>query len=111
MQGRVLTISRRKTMVVELAQFKTKHGVSDAEVLTASQEAHDGFLAKQKGYVSREFLKSGDGEWVDIVHWESIEDAQAAMNAFMGHPSTKEFGEVIDPSSIKMMHLKVVKKY
>ncbi len=98
-------------MVIELAQFKAKSGVSDGEILAASQEAHDGFLAKQKGYVSRELLKSSEGEWVDIVHWETMEDAQAAMNSFMDHPSTKKFGEVIDPSSIKMMHLELVKKY
>lgn len=98
-------------MVIELAQFKAKLGVSDAQVLAASQEAHDGFLAKQKGYVSRELLKSSEGEWVDIVHWETMEDAQAAMNSFMVHQSTKKFGEVIDPSSIKMMHLEVAKKY
>ncbi|MEK7462868.1 MAG: antibiotic biosynthesis monooxygenase [Patescibacteria group bacterium] len=98
-------------MVIELAQFKMKVGVSEDEVLAASQEAQDGFLAKQKGYVSRELLKSSEGEWVDIVHWETMEDAQTAMNSFMGHPSTKKFGEVIDPSSIKMMHLEVVKKY
>lgn len=98
-------------MVIEMAQFKMKVGVSEDEVLAASQEAQDGFLAKQKGYVSRELLKSSEGEWVDIVHWETMEDAQTAMNSFMGHPSTKKFGEVIDPSSIKMMHLEVVKKY
>ena len=98
-------------MVTELAQFKTKSGTSDAEVLAASQEAHDGFLAKQKGYVSRELLKSSEGEWVDIIHWETMEDAQAAMNSFMGHPSTKKFGQVVDPSSIKMMHLELVKQY
>jgi heme-degrading monooxygenase HmoA len=98
-------------MIIELAQFKTKSGVNDAEVLGASQEAHDGFLAKQKGYISRELLKSSEGEWIDIVHWETIEDAQTAMNSFMGHHSTKRFAEIVDPPSIKMMHLKVVKKY
>ncbi len=97
-------------MIVELAQFKAKSGASDDDVLVASQEAHDGFLAKQKGYVGRELLKSSEGEWVDIIHWETMEDAQAAMNSFMDHPSTKKFGEVIDSSSIKMMHLEVVKK-
>lgn len=98
-------------MVVELAQFKAKQGVSDDEVLAASQEAHDGFLAEQKGYVNRELLKSDEGEWVDIVHWETMEDAQAAMQNFTGNPSTKKFVEVIDNSSIKMMHLEVTKKY
>lgn len=98
-------------MVVELAQFKAKPGVSDTQVITASDEAHQGFLAKQRGYSKRELLKSSNGTWVDIVHWESIEDAQAAMNSFMGHPSTQAFGGVIDPSTIVMMHLEIVKKY
>lgn len=98
-------------MVIELAQFKTKTGISDSEILVASQEVHDGFLAKQKGYISRELLKSADGEWVDIVHWETMKDAQAAMQNFMGSPSTKKIVEVIDDSSIKMMHLEVAKKY
>ncbi len=98
-------------MTIEIAQFKIKAGVSDAEVLTASQEAHDGFLTTYNGFLDRELLKSSDEEWIDIVRWETMEDAQKAMQNFMGHPSTKKFGEVIDPSSIKMMHCEVVKKY
>ena len=98
-------------MTIEIAQFKIKAGVSDAEVLTASQEAHDGFLTTCNGFLDRELLKSSDEEWIDIVRWETMEDAQKAMQNFMGHPSTKKIGEVIDPSSIKMMHCEVVKKY
>lgn len=98
-------------MIVELAQFKTKSGISDTEVLAASHEAQEGFLAKCKGFVSRELLKSDDGEWVDILHWKTMEDAQKAMQDMMASPSTKKFNEVIDPSSIKMMHLEVAKKY
>lgn len=98
-------------MIIELAQFKTKDGINDAEILASSQETHSGFLVKQKGYVSRELLRSSEGEWVDIVRWETMEDAQTAMNNFMGNPSTKRFVEIIDDSSIKMLHLEVVKKY
>ena len=91
-------------MVFELAQFKTKAGISDADILTASQEAQDGFLAKQKGYISREFSKSTEGGWVDIVHWETMEDAQVAMQKFMGHPSTEKF---VSEKNIK--HLKAMR--
>lgn len=98
-------------MVVEMAQFKTKTGVADDEVLAASQEAHDGFLAVHKGFVSRELLKSDNGEWVDIVHWETMEDATAAMQGFLGHASTKKFEDVIDPTTVKMMHLVVARTY
>ncbi len=98
-------------MTIEIAQFKVKAGVNDDEILVASQEAHDGFLATCKGFLDRELLKSADGEWIDIVRWETIDDAQKAMQNFTGHPSTKKFGEIIDPTSIKMMHCEVVKKY
>lgn len=98
-------------MVIELAQFKTKPGVSDTDALAAFQEAHDGFLSKCKGFISHELLKSGEGEWVDIIHWETMEDPKNATQDFMSHPSTKRFIEVTDHSSIKMMHLDLVKKY
>lgn len=98
-------------MVVEIAQFKAKSDVSDTEVMAASQEAHEGFLMRHKGFVSRELLKSGNDEWIDILHWKTMEDAQKAMRNMMDHPSTKKFNEIIDPSSIKIMHLEVMKKY
>jgi hypothetical protein len=50
-------------------------------------------------------LRSNEGERIDIVHWDTMENAQTAMDLFIGHPSTKRFEEVIYPSSIKMMHL------
>lgn len=98
-------------MIIEVVQFKAKSGVSDDEVLAASQEGHNSFLAKQKGYVSRELAKSSEGEWVDIVHWETMEDAEADEKAFMEHPSTKKFVEMIDLSSMKMVRWEVIKKY
>lgn len=98
-------------MITELVQFKTKQGVSDADILIASEEAHEGFVAKCRGFISRELLKSAQGQWVDIARWETMMDAQKAMQAFMGHPATRTFGEIIVPSSIKIMHLELVKKY
>lgn len=98
-------------MVVETSQFKTKPGVSDTQFLAASQEAHDGFLSKCKGFVSRELLKSDDGTWFDIVHFETMEDAQAAMQDFLGQSSTNAFEEAIDPATAQMRHFEVAKKY
>jgi len=54
------TICMNKTLVVEIAQFKSKSGIADSDLLDASQEAQDGFLVQQKGFVSRELLKSND---------------------------------------------------
>jgi hypothetical protein len=64
-----------------------------------------------KGCVSRELLKADDGTWFDIVHFETMADAQSAMQNFLGHPSTKAFEEAIDPSTAQMRHFEVARKY
>jgi len=99
------------TMVLETSRFKTRAGISDEQLVAASQEAHDGFLSTCKGLVSRELLKGDDGSWLDIVEFDSIDDARAAMAAFRGHPSTRAFEAAIDPETARMEHFEPVRRY
>jgi hypothetical protein len=98
-------------MIVETAWFKTKPGVSDADFLAASKQAHDGYLSKCKGFVSRELLKGDDGQWVDLVHFKTAADADAAAQGFPKAASAKAFESAIDPASARMMRFEIVKKY
>lgn len=98
-------------MIVETAWFRTKAGVSEEEFVAASNQAHDGYLAKCKGFVSRELLKGADGQWVDVVHFETAADADAAAQAFPKSPSAKAFEAAIDPATAKMMRFEIMKKY
>src|SRR5688500_9971905 len=98
-------------MVVEMAQFKAKSGVTDAQLLAASQKAQEGFLSKCTGFLGREILKAKDGSWLDVVHFESLEDAQAAAQQFSEHPSTKAFEQLIDPETAQMRHFEVAVRY
>lgn len=98
-------------MIVETAWFRTKAGVSEKEFLAASNMAHDGYLSKCKGFVSRELLKGADGQWVDVVHFNTHADADAAARDFPRSPSAKEFEAAIDPATAKMMRFEIAKKY
>jgi heme-degrading monooxygenase HmoA len=98
-------------MIVETAQFRARPGVSDEQLLKASQEAQDGYLGKCRGFVSRELLKSEDGSWLDIVHFETLEAAQSAAKGFQGNQSTKALEDAIDPATARMSHYRVIKKY
>lgn len=98
-------------LTVEMAQFRIKPGVGDAEFLAASKKAHDGYLSKCKGFVRRELLKGGDGTWLDVVHFETSEDADAAARDFPKSPSAKAFETAIDAASAKMLRFQVAKKY
>jgi quinol monooxygenase YgiN len=95
---------------VEIVQFRLSQGRDERAFLAAS-DAMMADLRKQPGFISRELLKLGGGEWMDIVHWESIEDAEAAEEAVMTIPSCLAFFGMIDQASIRMMHVEQLKEY
>src|SRR3989338_4376815 len=98
-----------KNVIVEIAQFKLAAGVSEKDFLREAEAVQKNFLEKQSGYIDRELLKDKDGGWVDILHWNSMEEAQKAAEVMMSDPRTQGFMQKIDPSSVKMMHLLQVK--
>ena len=66
--------------VVEWAPFELKDGVNENELRSISDQLQKEFLAIQKGFVKRELLKKGERQWVDLVYWETSEDADNAMS-------------------------------
>ena len=94
-----------KNLIVEIAQFKLAAGVSDEDFLHEAEAVQKNFLEKQSGYIDRELLKDKDGQWVDILHWNSIGEAQKAAEVMMADPATQGFMQKIDPSSVKMLHV------
>lgn len=65
-------------------------------------------LRSMAGYSSRELLRSENGQWVDIVHWSSRDQALAAAEQFPSLPSARAFGSLMDGGSIRMMHMEQV---
>jgi len=96
---------KSKYIIVEIAQFKLAAGVDEQGFLKESEAVQRDFLEKQKGYMDRELLKGEDGQWIDIVHWRSMEEAKRAADAIMQDPVCLGFLQKIDPKSVKMMHL------
>jgi hypothetical protein len=69
-------------IVVEWAPFELLAGVEENAMLQASAALQSEFVSKQKGFIQRELLKGKGNQWVDLVYWESMADAeQAAKNA------------------------------
>ena len=100
-----------RTQIVEIAQFKLATGVNDEDFLQEAEAVQKNFLEKQSGYIDRELLKDKDGGWTDILHWNSMEEAQKAAEVMMSDPGAQGFMQKIDPSSVKMLHLELIKKY
>jgi hypothetical protein len=98
-------------VVIEIAQFKLVEDVTDQEFLHEAEHIQHVFLEKQLGYIDRELLKDEAGQWVDVLHWETTAQAQTAAQAMLQEPACQGFITMIDPQSIKMLHLERQKKW
>ncbi len=81
--------------------YKLKKGASTEDFLLASQRCHNEVLSKQKGFISWDVLRDGE-TWVDLVKWETAEDAQKGETAGANHPASHAFYAFINMSSCKL---------
>jgi hypothetical protein len=59
-------------------------------------------VSKQPGFLSRETALGTDGEWLVVVHWPSVEDADASMASFTSASAAQDFMAKLDTSTMTM---------
>ncbi len=92
---------------LEIVTFRTKDGIAVADVLKASAEMEQHFITKQKGFIKRTIGKGDGNEWVDVVYWETMNDATKAGEAAMQSPACAPMFGMIDEASTKMSHSEI----
>ena len=93
--------------VLEVVVFKLAEGVSDEAFVQAAQEIET-WLKTKSGFISRRLSHNGEGVWLDLVEWESMEEAQTAAAEIMATSEGQAFGSKIDGESIQMYHMHTV---
>ncbi len=91
-----------ENVVVEIATFRLKSGVSVEEFRPLDKAVELQHVSKQPGFISRESAAGDDSEWLVIVHWRSVADADASMASFANAPAAQEFMSRIDVSTMTM---------
>lgn len=91
-----------KRTVTEYVEFKTVEGTEDSTFVQIVDKLEEGFHRTKPGFISTELCKAGEGHWVMIQHWETMEDAKAVVRQMMQDPGTEDFRAVLDPSTVKM---------
>ena len=88
---------------VEIVIFKLKENVSEAGFLPAA-DAVEPSLKKMSGFINRQLLKGENGHWIDMVHWESLAEAQQANEAIMQESCAIGFMSMLDETNLTMLH-------
>jgi len=86
------------TTTVEWAPFVTKPQVTKEQIINAANRVNLTFLAVQKGYIKRQLVQKSHTEFADIVHWKSLNDAQAAGAKVMSCDACKSYFSLMDMS-------------
>ena len=81
---------------LEIVIFKVNAEADVSEFLKMSADMEEGFA------------RNGDDEWVDVIRWETMADAEAASKAAMQSPVCAPMFGMIDEASVKMMHFDIL---
>lgn len=65
--------------VIEIAEIKLAKGKTEADLVKAAERLRAEFLFKQRGFLTHDLVRRADDAYSDIVRWESMADAEAAM--------------------------------
>ena len=97
-----MAASARK--VLELVVYKLNEGVSREQFLGAN-DAVSAWISKQPGFISRDLVYDGEGDrWVDVLWWDTMENAHAAAERAMTSESCLPMFALIAMESTLMLH-------
>lgn len=89
--------------ITEVVLFRLKEGVPEADFLKETAVAQ-AWVETQEGYISRELLKTPDGQWLDTVRWTALEPAERAAAELLNTAHCLPFINMIDETSMQMWH-------
>lgn len=98
-------------LVAEVTTFKTK-ATSVAAIfnqLDADVEAN--FTSKQAGFIKRQSGINEKGEYVVLVYWNTLDNANASMQKFMADKSVADYASMIDASTMKLSRYVITDKF
>jgi hypothetical protein len=93
---------------LEIVTFRIKGGIKVPDFLKASAEMEERFARKQAGFLSRTFARGEGNDWVDVIRWKTMADAEAASKAAMQSLACAPMFGMIDEPSVKMMHFEIL---
>ena len=91
-------------MAIEIVVFQLKPELTANDFQTAVDETA-ALLETQVGFISRTVGRSEGGEWLDILYWDSVEDAKKAASVFQTEAAGQRFSSYLDLQKIQVYYL------
>ncbi|NOK59985.1 MAG: hypothetical protein GFH27_549291n178 [Chloroflexi bacterium AL-W] len=96
-----------KGSVIEVILCKLAEHSDEAILLQTVMEL-ESVLKQTPGYIKRELSRNDNGQWIDIIHWQNLEQALAAPDSVMATEVRQRFGGMIALEGLSMIHVESV---
>lgn len=94
--------------VLEFARVKILPEFTKEQFIKEAKKVSRNFLAMQTGFISHRSYWTKQEEWVDLVEWESLADAESASAKVLTSEICQPWIRMMDPASIQMEHLQEI---
>ncbi len=92
-------------MITEIIEYKLKESTEEETFMAEARNYYDYFKGTFKGFIDLEFTKGEDG-WINIMHWESMEDVKACGEILRTGPQEiAGYAALTDRTSLKLSFL------
>lgn len=92
-------------MITEIIEYRLKVDADEDKFLEEARNYFDYFNRSFKGFIDLEFTK-GDDKWINIMHWETMEDVRACGEALRNGPQeTAAYIAFTERESVKLTFL------
>lgn len=83
-------------LITVLAPIKLAAGITEAELMAASERFQKEFVVQQPGVIRREMMRKGNGHYLDIIQFRSMEDVEDIMEKEKSSVVCHDFFAVMD---------------
>ncbi len=90
--------------VIEYVTFKALDGVDKQELAGIAIAVNANLQENYPGFVERTVSLQDDGTWVEVVFWEDMPSAKAALDKFLADPLNKTFLSMVNPDSVVLTY-------
>lgn len=97
--------------IMEVTTFNITSDTDPLAFAKRDAEVENDFTSKQAGFIKRQSGVDDQGNYVVVVYWESLEDADASMNKFMSDASVADYAKMIDGPTMKMARYTMDKSF
>jgi hypothetical protein len=97
----IMSTPAARGALIEIVTFKPNAGVTADEFRPLARRSSCN-TPETTGFISRKSAAGDNGEWLVVVHWRSVADAEASMASFPSTPARAQSIAKIDDSTMSM---------